>query len=80
MTQKITNSSSEHLLSLQLVVILTKNTALSGAGLAEILRGEYNIELERAGAGHAIAMTSLCDSAEGFSRLAEALLAIDHRL
>ena len=59
------------------LVIITKKTALSGIMLMDILRAEYKIELERACAGYAIAMTSVCDRPEGFSRLAGALSAID---
>ena len=62
------------------IVICTKNTAMSGMELADILRADHRIELELARAGHAIAMTSVCDSPEGFSRLANALLEIDSGL
>jgi len=59
------------------IVLVTKNTALSGMMLADILREEYKIELELASADYAIAMTGVCDSEEGFTRLAKALVAID---
>jgi len=59
------------------LVIVTKNTALSGFALSDILREAYSIELERAYDGYAIAMTSVCDRTEGFRRLSDALLAID---
>ena len=62
------------------IVIVTKDTPLSGFQLADVLRAEFKIELERACADYAIAMTSICDSIEGFDRLAEALLEIDGRL
>lgn len=60
------------------LVIVTKNTALSGFMLADILRTEYKIELELANNDFALAMTGICDSTEGFTRLAEALTAIDN--
>jgi len=59
------------------IVIITKNTRLDGAGLAEILRNEHKIEIERTCEDYVIAMTSICDNAEGFSRLAKALRDID---
>ena len=59
------------------LVISAKKHTLSGQMLANALRKEYKIELERACENHAIAMTSVCDSPEGFSRLANALLSID---
>ena len=59
------------------IVVVSKNTAMSGIKLADILRTEYLIEVEMASAGYVVAMTSVCDSAEGFKRLSEAILAID---
>ena len=58
------------------IVILTNNV-MSGTELSEVLRAEYNIELEMACPSYAVAMTSICDSVEGFVRLAEALIEID---
>ena len=62
------------------IVITTKSTTLSGAGLAEILRNEYKIEIERVYSDYVIAMTSICDKPEGFTRLANALCTIDAKL
>jgi len=62
------------------LVIVTKNTSICGKTLMDTLRTEHKIELERAEAEYAIAMTSVCDSAEGFSRLAAALREIDATL
>ena len=65
------------------IVICTKdfvgndNTAMSGFKLMEILRTKYIIELEKPCDDYAIAMTSICDSFDGFSRLSSALLDID---
>ena len=61
------------------IVIVTANTDLTGFALAEILRNEHRIELEAAHPNYAIAMTSICDSKEGFSRLATALMSIDRK-
>jgi len=59
------------------IVIITKNTGIDGETLAGLLRNKYKIEVERIFENYVIAMTSICDSAEGFKRLAEALCAID---
>ena len=59
------------------IVILTSNTALCGTKLADILRTDHKIEIERANAKYVIAMTSICDTSEGLTRLADALCAID---
>jgi len=60
------------------ITIVTKNTKFSGSMLADTLRADYKIELELACADYAIAMTSICDSKDGFNRLADALVEIDH--
>jgi arginine/lysine/ornithine decarboxylase len=62
------------------IVIVTKNSAISGIELAQTLRTEYSIELEKAVEDYAIAMTSICDSMEGLDRFAKALLEIDRKL
>jgi arginine decarboxylase len=53
--------------------------ALTGPALLERLRTRYAIELEMASAGYAVAMTSVCDGADAFRRLSDALLDIDGR-
>jgi len=59
------------------IVISTRGTNLTGIKLAQIMRGQYKIELEMAAADYAIAITSICDSKENFERLADALNRID---
>lgn len=60
------------------LVILTDKTNLSGHQLAGILRKEYQLETEMSSADYVIAMTSVCDTAEGFERLNKALSEIDN--
>jgi len=59
------------------IVVVTKNTALSGMALAYILRDEYMVEIERVYNNYIIAITGVCDRPEGIVRLADALCAID---
>lgn len=59
------------------LVISTKNIDISGVELSQKLRQEYKIELEMAYSDYVIAMTSVCDSTEGFKRLSKALNEID---
>ena len=59
------------------IVIVTKDAGLSGAEMASILRSEYKIEIERVCDNYVIAMTSICDTSEGFNRLADAICEID---
>jgi arginine/lysine/ornithine decarboxylase len=62
------------------ITISVRDTGISGHRLQELLRDKYHIELEMAAPDYALGMTSICDTPEGFARLAEALLAIDRGL
>lgn len=62
------------------ILIHTGGTRMSGKELYDCLREEYQIQLEMSSKEYALAMTSLCDTQEGFDRLAMALLAIDKEL
>ncbi len=62
------------------LVISTRGTGMSGHALAEILRNDYQIEIEMAASDYVIAMTSLADTDQGFERLARALCEIDIRI
>ncbi|MBQ3331016.1 MAG: aminotransferase class I/II-fold pyridoxal phosphate-dependent enzyme [Ruminococcus sp.] len=50
---------------------------MTGKELMELLRSDYRIELETSLGGYALAMTSVCDTDEGFDRLLSALAEID---
>lgn len=60
------------------IIISTKNTALTGADLAALLRQDFRIETEMACADYVLAMTSICDKKESFALLAKALKEIDN--
>ena len=62
------------------LVISTIGTSITGTQLADILRTEYKIETEMSAEDYIIAMTSVCDTDEGFKRLINALNAIDNRI
>ncbi len=62
------------------LVISTIGTSISGTQLAEMLRNDYKIETEMSAEDYIIAMTSVCDTDEGFERLISALKAIDKRI
>ena len=53
------------------------NGYMSGKQLMDTLRSDHRIELEMALGGYALAMTSVCDTDEGFDRLTAALAEID---
>lgn len=59
------------------LIITTNASSLTGAALADKLRNIYRIEVEMAASGYIIAMTSVCDTAEGLQRFAMALSEID---
>jgi arginine decarboxylase len=61
------------------IVISTSGSDLSGISLMTRLRENYQIELEMAAPDYALAMTSVCDSAQAFDQLASSLLDIDRR-
>lgn len=62
------------------LVISTKDTNITGVELANKLRETHKIELEMAYSDYVIAMTSVCDTANGFNRLSNALLEIDSQI
>lgn len=62
------------------LVISTGGTSITGVQLMERLRLEYGLELEMAYPMYALAMTSVCDTDEGLSRLSKALCEIDKTL
>ena len=62
------------------IVIITKNTNITGKELADILREDYKIEIEMSSTYYIIAMTSICDNKESFERLLNALKEIDLKL
>ena len=62
------------------IVIITKNTCINSSLLSEVLRVEHQIEIERVYTDYIIAMTSICDCPEGFTRLANALCIIDRNI
>lgn len=56
------------------------NGYMTGRELMHDLRTEFKLELEMAQGDYALAMTSVCDTDEGFERLLSALTQIDGRL
>ncbi len=62
------------------LVIFTGTKELRGPELAAILREKYKIQVEMEGSWYCLAMTSPCDTREGFQRLADALSTIDKGL
>lgn len=62
------------------IVVSLKNVNINGADFAELMRSEYNIEVEMAYSDYVIFMTSVCDSDKGFSLLKNALNDADKKL
>ena len=59
------------------IVVSTANANINGARFADMLRKNYNIEPESAGAEHVILITSVADTSEAFKKLCAALREID---
>lgn len=62
------------------LVISVKGCDMTGSRLYEILLDTYHLQMEMVSGYYVLGMTSIMDSAEGFSRLYEALKAIDDEL
>lgn len=62
------------------VVISVRGTNMTGKELSGVLREKYHLELEMAAQTYALAIMTLMDEAEGWQRLADALLEIDDRI
>ena len=62
------------------IVIKTDNTNITGKELFDILRRKYKIEIEMTSINYVIAMTSICDTKENFTKLLNALKEIDRDL
>lgn len=57
-----------------------KGTLYGGKELAKDLLQKYKLQMEMVSADYVLAMTSICDTQEGFDRLTNALLDIDKKL
>ncbi len=62
------------------LLISAATLSVSGQALADLLRCRYHLEMEMASGHYVTALTSVCDTAEGFSRLLFALQELDHTL
>lgn len=62
------------------ILISVKDTGMTGKQLADELRDVFQIELEMAAATYGLALMTFMDTAEGWQRLADALLRIDDRI
>lgn len=62
------------------IVVDLSSSHLTGGEFSELLLKKYKIQLEMSSSGYVIAMTSICDTDEGFDRLKNALTEIDSSL
>jgi arginine/lysine/ornithine decarboxylase len=62
------------------ILISTHGTDITGPRLSEALRARYNIELEMAACGQALAMTGLTEPDGALTALSDALIEIDREL
>ncbi len=62
------------------LLVSVKKTGLSGQQLYDMLILDYHLQLEMAAESYALAMFTVGDSEEGFTRLTKALLEIDRKL
>lgn len=62
------------------ILIYTGNTDMTGKELMDILRKDWNLELEMASGYYALALTGIMDTEDGFFSLSEALHTIDEQM
>ncbi len=62
------------------ITIVLQNNQISGHQLQKRLREQYHIIMEMEAPEYVLGMTSICDTGEGFDRLAKALRSIDDEL
>ena len=62
------------------LIIACDKASISGSELFARLRDSYAIECEMSSARYVVAMSSMCDTCEGFERLIDALFEIDKEL
>ena len=62
------------------IVISVKGTFLTGQQLYDILRDEYHLQMEMAASTYVLAIMTIMDTAEGWQRLADAIVQIDDRI
>ena len=62
------------------LVISVKGTTTTGADLQKVLLEKYHIQLEMAAETYVLGIITMCDTKEGFDRLAQALLEMDAEL
>ncbi|BCN28727.1 arginine decarboxylase [Anaeromicropila herbilytica] len=78
--ESVKNQSDVYAIDESKIVISTKNSNITGKMLYDKLLNKYKIQLEMASMNYVIAMTSICDSKEGFERLRSALIEIDFEI
>ena len=61
------------------LLLRANGLGLGGPALSDLLREQFSFELEMAWGSVALAMTSMCDEASAFDRLALALVALDRQ-
>lgn len=62
------------------LVIRVKDDVINGQQLYDLLREDYHLQMEMAAERYVLAIMTIMDSAEGWQRLADALLQIDGRI
>ena len=62
------------------ILIYTGNTDMTGKELMDILRKDWDMELEMASGYYALALTGIMDTEDGFFSLSEALHTIDEQM
>ncbi len=62
------------------LIVFNGNSNISGIELADMLRNDYNIEVEMASRDYIVLITTVCDDFDSYQKLANALFEIDGSL
>jgi arginine/lysine/ornithine decarboxylase len=77
MNRNVVGNSGIYDLDPSKLTIQAGKTGLTGHELSLILREKYHLIMEMEARDYVLGMTSICDTAQGFHRLSDALLEID---
>ena len=75
--KSILGKSAAYDIDMGKLVIIVKSKRYTGHDISEMLLEKYHLQMEMAASDYVIAMTSICDTDNGFDRLYDALEEID---
>ncbi len=78
--EEIADGEGVYALDPSKLIFSVRGCPVKGGELSRILRNKYRLEMEMEHLDYVLALTSIGDTKEGFTRLTEAMLEVDHSL